>query len=93
MNDDDGRIEIEQANLGRIMSLVLDAADPNRSTDESSDLADEAFAINPEVAGRVAFGYFRTMLQGLAGQFGPESVAEVMKQLTAMSVGVFDEEI
>jgi hypothetical protein len=82
--------EVDTDVAGRIMSLVLDCADPAHTPEERDDAFERAMDLNPTVTAVLAAGYLRTVLNGLRDQFGPAAAAFVMSQLASGSVALLD---
>ncbi len=78
------------AEMGKIMSAVLDGADPRRGGDERDISANQAAELNLTLAYVVAVGYLRHVLNGLHQQFGEEAAGSVVEQMAASAVGFMD---
>ncbi|MEU4558551.1 hypothetical protein AB0F72_09175 [Actinoplanes sp. NPDC023936] len=89
MNDGMGG-EVDADVAGRIMSLMLDCADPSNDADRRDDAFEQAMDLNPIVTAVVAAGYLWVILNGLHVQFGPAASAHLVSHLAEGSVRLLD---
>lgn len=79
--------EYDAAEVARVMSLVLDTADPSHSAEKRDEAAEAALELDAHAAGAIAIGYLRAVLDGISVQLGPDAAAMLMDQLASMSFG------
>lgn len=73
-----------------VMAHVLDAIDPASAPDRRDEAMDTALTLCPTATATAAVTFLQVVLDGMARQFGPDSAAHVLRQLTAQSVGLLD---
>jgi hypothetical protein len=78
------------AEVGAVLSLVLDAVDPRLSETVRGDAVAAAFAADPALAATTWAGLLFGVLHGLHGQYGDAALDEIMGTLAAIAVGTLD---
>jgi hypothetical protein len=78
------------AEVGAVLSLVLDAVDPRLSETVRGDAVAAAFAADPALAATTWAGLLFGVLHGLHGQYGDAALDEIMGTLATIAVGTLD---
>ena len=76
----------DNAETGRLISLVLDASDPRLTATEREAAVSDAIAVDPQSGLAAATGMLHGVLSGIRKQAGPEALDAVMRQLAAVSL-------